>query len=122
MRTYSLWDVEANNLLGHYTTEPEALRTVNELLDTFGLEYADEIVLGGRDEYDRPLRPIGGEALAQLARRSGQPLPAATVRVLRFRLLRSAARKVRRRTTSRLGSGRTIHERADSLRAKVFNK
>ncbi len=69
MRTYSVWDVETNNLIGHYTTEREALRSVKEFLDTFGPEYAEELSLGGRDEQDRPLPRLAGAALAERALR-----------------------------------------------------
>jgi len=64
MRHYHLWDVEANNLLGHFETEEEALRSVKELLETFGVSYAEEIVLGGRDEHDDVLPPLAGTELA----------------------------------------------------------
>ena len=64
MRQYHLWDMETNNLLGHYETEEEALRSVKELLDTFGVAYAKKLVLGGRDENDDVLPPLAGTDLA----------------------------------------------------------
>ncbi len=67
MRHYHLWDIEANNLLGHFETEREALRSVKELLETFGADYAKEIVLGGRDENDDVLPPLAGADLARRA-------------------------------------------------------
>ena len=67
MRHYHLWDVEANNLLGDYETEEDALRAVKELLETFGVAFAMEIVLGGRDESDGVLPPLAGTELAERA-------------------------------------------------------
>ncbi len=71
MSQYHLWDVEANNLLGDYETEEEALRSVKELLDTFGADFADEIVLGGRDAHDNVLPSLAGADLAKRAMRVG---------------------------------------------------
>ena len=67
MCRYHLWDVETNNLLGDYETEEEALRSVKELLDIFGVDYAKEIVLGGRDENDTVLPPLAGMDLMNRA-------------------------------------------------------
>jgi|GEM_PF-1065972 len=123
MRNYSVWDVEANNLLGHYMTEREALRSVKDLLDTFGREYVDELALGGRDEHDRPIKPIGGTALAKRALKVDEAkTPSVVVQSFGFRSFRSTKRTVGSLFGSHRRSGRSDQQRADALRNKVLNK
>jgi len=73
MGNYTVWDIEANNLVGDFATEEEALQTVRELLDAFGDGFAEELQLGGRDDTDRVLPFLSGSALAKRARSSRHP-------------------------------------------------
>ena len=73
MSNYTVWDIEANNLVGDFTTEEEALQTVRELLDAFGDEFAEELQLGGRDDADRVLPFLSGSALVRRVRSSRHP-------------------------------------------------
>lgn len=50
-------------MVGHYTNERDALRLVRDLLDTYGDEYASDLQLGGRDNADRIIPPLGGSEL-----------------------------------------------------------
>ena len=68
MAHYDVWDTDTNNMVGHYTNEMDALRLVRDLLDSYGDAYADDLQLGGRDNADRILPPLGG---AELVIRTG---------------------------------------------------
>ncbi len=68
MAHYDVWDTDTNNVVGHYTSEDDALRFVRDLLDTYGDAYADDLQLGGRDNADRIFPPLGGAGLVAKAR------------------------------------------------------
>ena len=68
---YELWDVDAGNIVGTFTSQAEALAEVLGLLAVNGASYAADLSLGRRS-------PDGGEliaegsALAQLAEAAHQ--------------------------------------------------
>ncbi len=62
--TYDLWDVTINRNLGEYEREEEALRQGLALVDHFGDQHADNLVLVGGDDEDG----LTGAALARRAR------------------------------------------------------
>lgn len=63
---YELWDVDAGNMVGAFTSEADALAEVRGLLAINGAAYADDLALAVR-------RSHGGEHIAEgaeLARRA----------------------------------------------------
>ena len=68
---YELWDVDAGNLIGAFTSEADALAEVRGLLAVNGAAYADDLALAVR-------RADGGEPIgegAELARRAEEAAP-----------------------------------------------
>ena len=63
---YELWDVDAGNIVGTYTSEAEALAEVRGLLAVNGASYADDLSLGRRHDAGGELI-AEGHALARLA-------------------------------------------------------
>ncbi len=47
-RTYELWDVDASNIIGTFSTDEEAIGVVKALLDAYGPDYANELSLFAR--------------------------------------------------------------------------
>lgn len=68
MAYYDIWDTDTNNMVGHYSTEAEALRLVRDLLETYGDDYANDLQFGGRDNADCVIPPLGGLELVAKAR------------------------------------------------------
>ena len=68
---YELWDVDAGNMIGAFTSEADALADVRGLLAVNGVAYAADLALARR-------RPDGGEPVAEgieLARRAEEAAP-----------------------------------------------
>jgi hypothetical protein len=55
---YELWDVDAGNIVGRFTSKAEALAEVRGLLVVNGAAYADDLSLGHR-------HANGGELVAE---------------------------------------------------------
>ena len=47
--TFELWDVDAGNIVGAFSTEEEGLDVAKALLDTYGREYANDLCFSRRD-------------------------------------------------------------------------
>ena len=61
---YELWDVTISRNLGEYESEEAALRQVLALIDHFGDQHADNLVLVGEEDDDG----LTGSALVQRSR------------------------------------------------------
>jgi hypothetical protein len=68
MTYFNLIDTETSNVIGRYDSEQDALRLVEELLETHGEEFVRELQLGGRDEAGRVLPVVDGDELVRRAR------------------------------------------------------
>lgn len=68
---YELWDLDAGNMIGAFTSEADALAEVRGLLAVNGAAYADDLALAVR-------RTDSGEPIAEgaeLARRAEDAAP-----------------------------------------------
>ena len=75
--TFEVWDAETGNAIGSFPTREEALSVVDSLLESFGREYADDLVLMRRVGQAAASVEARGDALITLiGRRSGTPVPA----------------------------------------------
>ncbi len=65
---YELWDVEAGNVVGEFTTRLESLVVVQTLLDRYGPQYAADLTLSRHDD-GAPTRVIatGNELIEMLS-------------------------------------------------------
>lgn len=65
--SFELWDVEAANIVGKFTTKKEAIDVVAGLLDAYGPDYADELSLIRRTGDEPAQVVVEGEELLALA-------------------------------------------------------
>jgi len=74
--TFELWDAETGNAVGSFSTRGEALSAVDALLESFGSEYADDLVLMRRvGEGAARVEARGAALLTLLGRQLGTPTP-----------------------------------------------
>jgi hypothetical protein len=65
---YEIWDVETGNCVGSFNDESAALKWVQALLDRFGTDYADSLVVGVENQRGEDAGSWSGEELrARLA-------------------------------------------------------
>lgn len=64
---YDLLDVETGNLYDRFSSEEAALSFIRSLIESNGVEIADTLMLGGRDDTGRKIPVRTGAALARRA-------------------------------------------------------
>lgn len=64
---YELWDKETGNLVDTFDTEQEALRAVQEVIETQGIAAAKALLLGVEDDVGRSTLLAEGSALIERA-------------------------------------------------------
>ncbi len=72
--TFELWDAESGNAVGSFSNLDEALVVVAALLDSFGQEYARDLVLLRRlEEGTASLEARGGALIGLVGRHRASP-------------------------------------------------
>lgn len=67
MLTYELFDCDTGNIIGTYETKYAALAELRRAIEAYGESYADDVMLGSRDEMGHPQAVAGGGELVKRA-------------------------------------------------------